>query len=93
MKRLLLTTVLALAGAFQPALAEKADRDQPVNIEHEKADDAYAIVETYETDESYGFAFQKGEKTELLEAVNGALSELRDSGEYDTIYDTYFSAN
>lgn len=33
MKRLLLTAVLALAGAFQPALAEKADRDQPVNIE------------------------------------------------------------
>ena len=36
MKRLLLTTVLALAGAFQPALAEKADRDQPVNIEADR---------------------------------------------------------
>lgn len=36
MKRLLLTAVLALAGAFQPALAEKADRDQPVNIEADR---------------------------------------------------------
>ena len=36
MKRLLLTTVLALAGALQPALAEKADRDQPVNIEADR---------------------------------------------------------
>lgn len=79
--------------AIQAGQIDAILQDQPVNIEHEKADDAYAIVETYETDESYGFAFQKGEKTELLEAVNGALSELRDSGEYDTIYDTYFSAN
>lgn len=79
--------------AIQAGQIDAILQDQPVNIEHEKADDAYAIVETYETDESYGFAFQKGEKTELLEAVNGALSELRESGEYDTIYDTYFSAN
>ncbi|MFD5224557.1 transporter substrate-binding domain-containing protein [Microbacterium sp. NPDC058342] len=67
-------------------------QDQPVNIEHEKADDTYKIVEEYNTDESYGFAFAKGEKTELREAVNKALKELRDSGDYDTIYDTYFAA-
>lgn len=67
-------------------------QDQPVNIEHEKADDTYKIVEEYDTEESYGFAFAKGEKTELREAVNTALQELRDSGDYDTIYDTYFAA-
>ena len=67
-------------------------QDQPVNIEHEKADDTYKIVEEYNTNESYGFAFAKGEKTELREAVNKALKELRDSGDYDTIYDTYFAA-
>ncbi len=48
--------------------------------------------ETYNTDESYGFAFAKGEKDELRDAVNGALKELRDSGDYQTIYDTYFTA-
>jgi lipopolysaccharide export system protein LptA len=38
MKRLLFATLLstALAGAAQPALAEKADRDQPVNIEADR---------------------------------------------------------
>ncbi|MFK4759995.1 basic amino acid ABC transporter substrate-binding protein [Microbacterium sp. ZW T5_45] len=79
--------------AIQAGQIDAILQDQPVNLEHEKADSAYEIVETYETDESYGFAFEKGKKTELLDAVNGALQELRDSGEYDTIYDTYFTAN
>lgn len=67
-------------------------QDLPVNIEHEKADSDYQVVEEYDTDEQYGFAFAKGERTNLREAVNEALQELRDSGEYDTIYDKYFSA-
>lgn len=67
-------------------------QDLPVNIEHEKADDSYTVVEEYDTDEQYGFAFPKGERTNLREAVNKALKDLRDSGEYDKIYDTYFTA-
>ena len=78
--------------AIQAGQIDAILQDQPVNLEHEKADDTYKIVETYNTDESYGFAFQKGEKTELLEAVNGALKELRDSGEYQEIYDEFFTA-
>lgn len=78
--------------ALQAGQIDAILQDQPVNIEHEKADDSYKIVEEYNTEESYGFAFAKGEKTELREAVNKALKELRDSGEYDTIYDTYFAA-
>ncbi|UNK70233.1 transporter substrate-binding domain-containing protein [Microbacterium sp. H1-D42] len=83
-------------GELWPAIqAKQIDailQDQPVNIEHEKADSTYQIVEEYNTDEQYGFAFAKDKKTELREAVNEALGELRDSGEYDTIYDSYFSA-
>jgi polar amino acid transport system substrate-binding protein len=78
--------------AMQSGLIDAILQDQPVNIEHEKADSAYKIVEEYETGESYGFAFAKGEKDELFEAVNGALKELQDSGDYQTIYDTYFAA-
>lgn len=78
--------------AMQSGLIDAILQDQPVNIEHEKADNAYKIVEEYETGESYGFAFAKGEKDALLEAVNGALAELQDSGDYQTIYDTYFAA-
>ncbi|WP_417510252.1 transporter substrate-binding domain-containing protein [Microbacterium sp.] len=79
--------------AIQAGTIDAILQDQPVNLEHEKADPNYKIVEEYNTDEQYGFAFAKGEKTALLEAVNSALQELRDSGEYDTIYDTYFTAN
>ncbi|WP_341940131.1 basic amino acid ABC transporter substrate-binding protein [Microbacterium sp. LWH10-1.2] len=79
--------------AMQAGQIDAILQDQPVNLEHEKADGAYKIVETYITNESYGFAFEKGKKTKLVEAVNGALKDLRDSGEYQTIYDTYFTAN
>jgi polar amino acid transport system substrate-binding protein len=79
--------------AIQAGAIDAILQDQPVNLEHEKADSTYKIVETYNTDESYGFAFEKGAKTKLLEAVNGALKDLRDSGEYQKIYDTYFTAN
>ncbi|ALX66390.1 transporter substrate-binding domain-containing protein [Microbacterium sp. XT11] len=78
--------------AIQAGQIDAILQDQPVNLEHEKADKAYKIVETYKTDESYGFAFAKGEKDALLKAVNDALGELRDSGDYQTIYDTYFAA-
>ncbi len=79
--------------AMQAGQIDAILQDQPVNLEHEKADSAYKIVEEYNTDESYGFAFAKGEKDALLEAVNDALKELRDSGDYQKIYDTYFTAN
>ena len=79
--------------AIQAGTIDAILQDQPVNIEHQKADPSYVIVEEYDTGESYGFAFSKGEKTALLEAVNSALKELHDSGEYVTIYDTYFAAN
>ncbi|MEJ6554803.1 basic amino acid ABC transporter substrate-binding protein [Microbacterium esteraromaticum] len=79
--------------AMQSGQIDAILQDQPVNLVHEKADSDYKIVETYETDESYGFAFAKGEKTELREAINDALEELREDGEYDKIYDEFFAAN
>ncbi|VXB30736.1 ABC transporter substrate-binding protein [Microbacterium sp. 8M] len=78
--------------AMQAGQIDAILQDQPVNLEHEKADKSYKIVETYNTNESYGFAFAKGQKTELLKAVNGALKELKDDGEYKKIYDSYFTA-
>lgn len=82
-------------GELWPALqAGNIDailQDLPVNLEHERADSAYTIVEEYETDEQYGFAFAKGEKTALLEAVNEALAQLREDGTYQEIYDEYFA--
>lgn len=65
-------------------------QDQPVNYEHEVADATYKIVETYNTDEQYGYAFAKGQKLELQAAVNAQLKEMRADGRYDTIYKKYF---
>lgn len=49
----------------------------------------YTIVETYETDEEYGFAAKK-DNTELIDAVNEELEEMRSDGSLDEIYAKYF---
>lgn len=70
-------------------------QDLPVNLDHQK--DAkqpgkFTVVETYDTDENYGFGAQKN-NTELITAVNEELQKLRDSGEYQAIYDKYFAVS
>ena len=77
----------ALKGGTVDALLQ----DLPVNLEHTK-DGKYEIVEEYSTDEAYGFAFKKEGSEDLVEAVNDELDALRDSGRYQEIYDTYFTA-
>jgi polar amino acid transport system substrate-binding protein len=76
---------------FQALKAGTVDallQDLPVNLEHTK-DGQYTIVEQYDTDEHYGFAVKK-DNTALLDAVNEQLKKLKDDGDYQTIYDTYF---
>lgn len=76
---------------FQALKAGTVDallQDLPVNLEHTK-DGTYTIVEQYDTDEHYGFAVKK-DNTALLDAVNEQLKKLKDDGDYQTIYDTYF---
>lgn len=65
-------------------------QDLPVNVERASQDDTIEVVETYETDENYGFAFPEEGSEDLLEAVNTALQTLRDEGTYDEIYNKYF---
>jgi polar amino acid transport system substrate-binding protein len=84
-------------GEMWPALqAGQVDailQDLPVNVEHAKADENYVIVEEYDTGEQYGYALAKGEKPELLKAINTELQNLRDDGTYQEIYDSYFAAD
>ena len=65
-------------------------QDLPVNLEHTNDGD-FEIVEEYDTDESYGFAVKEEGSEDLLAAINEGLQSLRDSGDYDTIYEKYFS--
>ncbi len=72
------------AGAVDALL-----QDLGVNALHQTGG-GFTIVETYDTNEQYGFAIKKG-NTELLDAVNEQLAEMRESGEYDTVHATYFA--
>ncbi|MCL2471466.1 MAG: ABC transporter substrate-binding protein [Propionibacteriaceae bacterium] len=82
-------------GEMWPALqAGQVDallQDYPVNNQHVKDNSSYVIVEKYQTDEQYGFAVAKGKNPALLAAINSGLADLRSSGDYQTIYDKYFS--
>ena len=78
--------------ALQAGNIDAILQDLPVNIEHAKTE-GYQVVEEYPTDEQYGFAFAKGEKTALLEAVNEQLQTMRDDGSYQEIYDKYFATD
>ena len=64
-------------------------QDLPVNLAHTEDGD-FELVEKYDTGEQYGFAV-KQDNTALRDAVNEQLSELRDNGTYDKIYNEYFS--
>jgi polar amino acid transport system substrate-binding protein len=68
-------------------------QDLPVNLDHQndpKAAGQFKVVEKYDTGETYGLAMQK-DNTGLIDAVNQALQDLRDNGDYQKIYDTYFA--
>jgi polar amino acid transport system substrate-binding protein len=75
--------------AIKAGQVEALLQDLPVNINHQDQG-GFAVVETYSTDESYGLAMKKG-NTALVDAVNEQLSEMRDDGTYDEIYNTYFA--
>ncbi len=79
-------------NAIQAGQVDALLQDLPVNLEHTR-DGEYEIVEQYETDEQYGFALEKDQSDKLLEAVNGALQEMRDDGTYQEIYDEYFAVD
>jgi polar amino acid transport system substrate-binding protein len=65
-------------------------QDLPVNVEQVNNDDAFEIVEEYDTGEQYGFAAAQGNDS-LIDAVNAQLAEMRDDGTYDEIYEGYFA--
>jgi polar amino acid transport system substrate-binding protein len=49
----------------------------------------FKIVTDMEKGSSYGFAVKKGENAELLAMFNAGLANLKESGKYQEILDTY----
>ena len=64
-------------------------QDLVVNQGRAIDDDSVEVVETYPTDEQYGFALAK-DNEELLTAANEALQTLRDNGTYDDLFEEWF---
>ena len=80
-------------AAIKAGQVEALLQDLPVNIDHQndpKAAGEFKVVETYDTGESYGLAMKK-DNTSLIDAVNEALTTMKDDGDYQKIYDTYFA--
>ena len=65
-------------------------QDLPVNLNHTD-EGAFSIAATYPTGESYGLAAKKAGSEELIKEINAQLTDLRDNGKYQEIYDAYFA--
>ena len=69
-----------------------AFEDYPVLAYGITQGNGFKTVTEKESGASYGFAVAKGTNAELLDQFNTGLANLRESGQYDEILDTYLSA-
>jgi polar amino acid transport system substrate-binding protein len=76
--------------ALESGQVDAVLQDYLINKERADKQGTSAVsVKFEETPESYGFAVEKG-NTALLQILNKGIKDLRDSGDYDTIYNKYF---
>lgn len=73
------------AGTVQGVL-----QDIVPNADYVLNNEGFSIVETYPTDESYGFAVKEEGAEDILAAVNASLAKLQDDGTYDQIHADWF---
>ena len=78
-----------LFGSLASGAIDAILQDLPVNAGRASGDDTVEVVETYTTDEQYGFAVEKG-NTELLDELDASLAAVREDGTYDELYEKYF---
>ena len=64
-------------------------QDLPVNGYRSTQDDSVEVVETYPTDEQYGFALSK-DNEQLKTAADEALQSVRDDGTYEQLFEEWF---
>lgn len=78
-----------LFGALESGSIVAILQDLPVNAGRVTEAGGVAVVETFKTDEQYGFAVKKG-NDELKTKLDTALTAVRDDGTYDALYEKYF---
>ena len=80
----------AMFLALEAGQVDAILQDYLINKERaDKQGKTVVSVKFEESPEEYGFAVEKG-NTSLLLILNKGIKDLRDSGEYDTIYNKYF---
>ncbi len=79
-----------LFTALQAGTVQGVLQDIVPNAEYLLNNDDVSLVETYPTDETYGFATKEEGAEDVLAAVNTSLSKLQDDGTYDDIYGDWF---
>jgi len=88
-------TIISLPGASELFAAltsgqiQAVLQDFPVNFQQTTTDDTVTVVQTYPTDEQYGFAVKKG-NTDLVSVLNSGISKLKSNGTLDKIFQQYF---
>jgi len=80
-----------LFAALESGTIDAILQDLPVNGYRSTQDPSVTVIETYPTDEQYGFAVEKGD-AELLAFLNDGLEALQGDGTYDELYSGYFGS-
>jgi polar amino acid transport system substrate-binding protein len=78
-------------AALRTGQVDAAIIDLPVAVDAIEKEGGIEIVEEIPTMELYGFAMAPG--SGLVEAVNGALQELKDDGTIEELYQEYFNTS
>jgi polar amino acid transport system substrate-binding protein len=73
------------AGTVQGVL-----QDIVTNGDYALNNEGASVIETYPTEEFYGFAVKEEGAEALLAAVNASLAKFEDDGTYDQIYADWF---
>ena len=63
-----------------------------MNAYHALQNDQFTVTETIPTGEQYGMAANLT-NTNLVDALNAALGNVQVSGDYDSIYESWFGAS
>ncbi|GAB3437809.1 basic amino acid ABC transporter substrate-binding protein [Actinophytocola sediminis] len=78
-----------LLTAVETGQVDAGINDNGVLYDWVKEKTDYEVTAEFDTGEQYGIGVRKG-NTALLEVINEALAEAKESGEYDKIYEKWF---
>ncbi|GAA2020617.1 MULTISPECIES: transporter substrate-binding domain-containing protein [Nocardioides] len=76
--------------AVQGGQVDAIIQDNGPLLDLAKENDDLFVTAEFDTGESYGFAVRKDQNDPLLESIDTVVSDARDDGSYDEIYEKWF---